>query len=217
MKDSNKLFKPLGALFIGLALSVVYDRILRPLILGWGSSKQEITKPWPGDELIPKPLTITTRGIHINAPLEQVWPWLVQIGQGRGGFYSFDWLENLLGMDIHNVEHIVPEFQQLSVGDLVPFWQGVGVTVQKIDPPFHLVLGGTFDPNSNEIGGTWSFFLQPTQVGTTRLIVRTRIAQFPPQWLSRIFSFILLEPAHFVMERRMLMGLKSRAERNRVR
>jgi hypothetical protein len=203
-----------GTLLVGTATLAIYDQILRPRILGWGATNEESTTPMPGDDLIPNPLTTTTRAIRINAPVEKVWPWLVQIGQGRGGFYSYDWLENIFGMNIHNTDRILPEYQQLNVGDLVLFWRGVGVTVRETDPPQTLVLGGSFDPNISEVGGTWTFLLHPLDAAITRLIVRARIAEFPPTWFSRIFSFVLLEPVHFIMERGMLFGIKNRVEKN---
>ena len=214
MKKSNRLIKTMGTLLVGTATLAIYDQILRPLILGWGATSKEIASPIPGDDLIPSPITVTTRGMRINAPVEKVWPWLVQIGQGRGGFYSYDWLENIFGMNIHTSDRILPDYQQLTIGDLVPFWQGVGVTVREIDPPYLLVLGGAFDPNSSEVGGTWTFMLHPLDAATSRLLIRTRIAEFPPSWLSRIFTFVLLEPAHFIMERGMLLGIKQRAEQS---
>ncbi len=213
MGKRNQTLKALGIGLSGVAALTIYRWVLRPRILGWGASKQEVTSPMLGDELLPNPVTVTTRAIQINAPVEKVWPWLAQIGQGRGGFYSYDWLENIFGMDIQNADRLLPEHQNLAVGDLVPFWQGSGVAVREIDPPHLLVLGGSFDSTSTEVGGTWTFLLRPLDAATSRLIVRTRIAEFSPPWLSHIFSFALLEPAHFIMERRMLLGIKDRSER----
>jgi hypothetical protein len=212
MKSRNNILKGFGTGLVGAAALVSYVLLLRPRILGWGASKEEVASPMPGDELLPNPITITTRAININAPVDQIWPWLVQIGQGRGGFYSYDWLENIFGLNIHNADRILPNHQHLNVGDLVPFVQGAGVTVQAIDPPKLLVTAGSFDPRSSEVGGTWTFILQKRDAITSRLIVRTRIADFPPSWLSRIFSFALLEPAHFVMEQKMLRTIKDRVE-----
>lgn len=213
MATQQKSTKFLTACLVGTGATIGYATLIRPKILSWGATQDEMAQPMPGDEFIPSPITQTTRAIDILAPQKQVWPWVVQIGQGRGGFYSYDWLENIFGMDIHNADQILPEHQDLAVGDLVPFWGQVGVTVRQILPPELLVLAGTFDPKSAATGGSWIFFLKEIAPSRCRLIIRTRIAAFPPHWLSRFFSFKLLEPAHFVMERGMLLGIKQRAEK----
>lgn len=206
---------------LGGAAAAAYLLGVRPWYLNWGATDFEVCRSMPGDDLVPKPGMQATRAITIDAPAERVWQWLVQIGQGRGGFYSYDWLENLLGMDIHNVDRIVPELQHLSVGDVVPFWSGVGVRVAMIEPPRALVLGGTiYRPEgrpvadgaseNGELGGSWAFLLEEMDERTTRLSVRTR-AVLHPNPLAALSIRLLLEPAHFVMERKMLLSLKQRA------
>jgi hypothetical protein len=165
-----------------------------------------------GDDLISCVLVQTTRAIRIQALAGAIWPWLVQMGQGRGGFYSYDWLENLFGMDIHNSNQLLPKYQHLVVGDLIPFWKNAGVRVMKIESEHFMILAGSLAPDSEAIGGTWTFLLEEAGEGNTQLIVRARVAAFPPYWLSRLFSLLLLEPVHFIMERKMLLGIKSRAE-----
>jgi len=136
---------------------------------------------------------------------------VVQIGQGRGGFYSYDWLENLFGMDIHNTRRLHPRLQQLHAGETVPFWRGVGIPVVLIQPPRLLLLAGTFAPGQ-PTSGSWIFVLEALDTGATRLIVRARAAGFSPTWLTIIFYQLFLEPAHFIMERKMLLGIKQRSE-----
>lgn len=207
-----------SGILLGAAAAGAYFLFLRPRHLCWGATKQEASCRLPGDELIPGQdlLLQTTRSITIRASALEIWPWLIQIGQGRGGFYSYDWLENLAGMNIHNTECILPEYQSLRVGNTVPFWKGVGVQVQAIEPGCFLVLAGGLSPDSPQIGGSWVFVLEPLGQRLTRLVVRARVATFPPPWLSRLFSALLLEPAHFVMERKMLLGIRERAEMKRI-
>ena len=152
-----------------------------------------------------------THAITIQAPVDRVWPWIAQIGQGRGGFYSYDWLENLFGMDIHNISNINPEWQTPQVGDLVPFWKGIGIPILQIEPPSLMVLGGSFAPQQ-PTGGSWTFLLESPDPQTTRLIVRARVAGFSPPAVSLVLYRFFMEPAHFIMERGMLLGIKSHAE-----
>jgi hypothetical protein len=213
MAKNNKTIKLFTAFLAGITATLGYAYLIRPRILGWGANPEEITDLMPGDELIHNPLTETTRAINIDAIVEEVWPWIVQIGQGRGGFYSYAWLENIFRLDIHNADQILPEYQDLAGGDLIPFWQGVGVTVRKILPPRLLVLAGSFDPQSEEVGGSWTFSLKDVDTAKCRLTVRTRIAAFAPHWLGKFMSFKIIEPSHFIMERGMLLGIKNRAEK----
>lgn len=203
-----------GVVAVVLAvLLILGHRLLRPAMLRWGATPPEISAPLPGDELISDPLLLCTRAISIKTSPEHIWPWLAQMGQGRGGFYSYDWLENLMGLDIHNADQIIPHMQALKAGDSIPFWRGAGVKVIRVEPPCLLVSGGSIyaDP-AGKMGGTWTFFLQEAEPGVTRLLVRTRVAKFPPPWLSTMLCRLLIEPAHFIMERGMLRGIRKRAE-----
>lgn len=166
----------------------------------------------PGDELILRPILHSTRAITIAAAPEAVWPWLVQMGQSRGGFYSYDWLENLAGLDIHNSDRIVPELQKLKVGDTIPFWRGAGVKVHSLIARQTLVLAGSLYGEKNDVGGTWVFAITPMDGGSTRLVVRSQIAAFPPQWLAWFLMHFLMAPMHFIMERRMMLTIKQRSE-----
>ncbi len=209
MRKSGQ-FKIFGAAAFSAAGLAACWFLIRPWHRKWGATAQEAAVPLPGDDLVPQALWRTTHAITIRAPIETVWSWIVQVGQGRGRFYSYDWLENLFGMDIRNTDRILPEYQRMQVGDTVPFWKGVGVTVRQIDPPRLLVLAGSLNGNQVTDGGSWVFVLRELSPGSTRLIVRTR-SVYGPFWIAPVVCLIG-EPAHFIMERAMLQGIKQRSE-----
>ena len=197
----------------------------RRRMLTWGASRAEATGALPGDELLVLPSFQTTRAVTVHAPPEAVWPWLVQMGQDRAGLYSYDWLENAFGLGFHNADRIVPEWQHLEVGDQIraaPPAAGpdAGFAVVAVDPGRSIVTAvgdpAKVVPLAEEgplpEGGTWVFVLRPLDGGRTRLLVRLRCRfGLPPagEWtVGR-----LLEPVHFVMERKQLLGIKARAER----
>jgi hypothetical protein len=178
----------------------------------------------PGDELVPRPQLGYTRAVEIDAPPDLVWPWLVQMGQGRGGLYSFDGLENLVGCDIHSADRVLPEHQELHAGDLVRLGP-VGYPcfrVAAIEPGASLVLVGA-DPrpphaaaSADAPGGvaSWQWQLRPASEGRrTRLLSRQRLAYPPTAGMHVMWH--LVEPVGFVMERQMLLGIKRRAESSR--
>jgi hypothetical protein len=161
----------------------------------------------PGDAFVPRPTNHATLAINIDARPEHVWPWIVQMGYQRGGLYSYDWLDRLFGyLDGPSADRILPEFQSLTVGDVIPMGRGLGFSVKQIDPGHSLVLGG-------EEGGVrweWNFGLYRIDETRTRLISRYR-ATMPRTIRGRLFWW-LLAPAAYIMTRRMLLGLKVRAE-----
>ena len=188
--------------------------LARPWYIRWGSTSAELRMSLPGDELTRAPRYVTQRAVTIDAPPDAVWPWLVQLGQDRGGFYSYERLERMIGADIRNADRIHPEWQGRRAGDLVravqPDYLGgvfgpeVGWRIVRLEPNRVLVLAG------------WgAFVLEPAADGTTRLIVRTRGASRPTlgSVVLAPFGLLLFEPAHFIMERRMLLGIKERVER----
>jgi hypothetical protein len=195
-----------------LAAITLADRWQR----GFGATAAEQTRDLPGDELIPYPRLQATRAIGIGAPTAAVWPWLVQIGRDRGGFYSYDTLENLLGLEAHSASTIVPEWQDLAVGDSIGFAPGLGLRVRTVTPKACLVLfadgrlpGSRTDDAGPTFRFSWSFTLAEVGPADTRLAVRERygfegaavsVAFWAAQWVS------------FVMTRGMLRGLKTRAE-----
>lgn len=191
---------------LGAAFLLAYRRLLRPWHLRWGAAEDEVEGAMPGDELVADPTLVSTRAVTIDAAPQAVWPWLVQIGQGRGGFYSYDWIENVFGLDIHSADAILDRHQELRPGDRVALApDGSGLDVERVEPDRLLVLG---EP---EGGLTWTFLLQPAD-GKTRLIARNRWTTAGGSLSFRLYM-ALIDPAAFVMERRMLLGIKARAER----
>ncbi|HEX7974849.1 MAG TPA: hypothetical protein VF498_10600, partial [Anaerolineales bacterium] len=136
------------ALGLGAAATAAYILAVRPWHEAWGAGKTELARSLPGDDLVPQPKVNATHAITISAPASAVWPWLVQIGEGRGGFYSYTWIEKMMGANIENSERILPEYQQLKVGDIVPFYQKSGPPVAAIEPGRYLVIGGRIDAQS---------------------------------------------------------------------
>lgn len=189
-------------------------------MFNWGATRQEVDESLPGDEIVGHAKYRSTRAITVNAPVDRVWPWLAQLGQGRGGLYSYDWLENLLRLDIHSADHIMPDHQHLAVGDVVrlvpegaePPLQFV---VSQVQPPHLLVLGpgGTRQDafRARMPFPVWTFRLTSGAEGTTRLVVRFQ-SDFEPSAMSQVVNKYALAPVHFVMERKMLLGIKHRAE-----
>jgi hypothetical protein len=203
-----------GASTLAVSVLAAYTFLVRPWHLRWGATDEEIEERLPGDEFVPNPENGATHAITINAPVAEVWPWLLQVGQTKGGFYSYTWLENLVGCEMHNADEIVPEWQTLRTGDVV--WlhpEAPPLPVIFVEPERAIVLGDATDkPESKGIGtGTWGFYLKDVDENTTRLIMRNRWMS-KPGLLSWVGNYILLEPAHFIMERKMMLGIKQRAE-----
>ncbi len=195
----------------GVLFAAGYWFAARPWYLRWGATAAEAARALPGDEFLPVAKRLATRAITIDAPPSAVWPWLIQIGQERGGLYSYDWLENLVGCDIHSADRIVPEFT-LQVGDKVrlgpegyPFF-----TVIEMQPERALVLGA--GPNvPAQVESTWVFYLEPLGGNATRLIVRGR-GDHEPTLMNYVMWEGIVDPLNFVMERKMMFGIKERAE-----
>ena len=176
----------------------------------------------PGDELVRQPMYETTQAITIHASAFRVWPWLVQIGVGRGGFYTYDALENMKGLNIHGAQRIHPEWQTLRAGDSIHISPVTPLKVQVLEPNHALVLHTVMNPFTAEIvdregsapraffDWTWAFVLEPITPLATRLIVRAR-GNLKPNIL-RVIALVFLKPLHLMMERGMLQGIKRRAE-----
>ena len=217
---------PLAALSAA-AVAAAYVLAVRPRLLRWGATPQEAAGPLPGDELVPIPRLQSTRAVNIAAPPSAVWPWLVQMGSGRGGMYSYDALENAVGLAMHSADRILPEFQQLAVGDVIPLSPSGGIPVRRLEPGAVLALGGRMDPGTGQVTAEagkaagprlaigWSFVLQPLGARSTRLLSRTRY-DYAPLALGIPLRGVL-EPLQFLMERKMLLGIRSRVERRRPR
>jgi hypothetical protein len=179
--------------------------------LRWRATKGERDATLAGDDLTPTPDLTATRAITVHAPADQVWPWLAQLGQGRGGFYSYDALENLVGCDIHSAETIVPEWQAIKVGDQVKLHPEVGLGVTVVEQGRALVLRGGVPMGAMPppYDFTWAFVLRQQPDGRTRLLVRERYGY--TQW----WAPLLVEPVAvvaFVMTQRMLRGIRDRVE-----
>jgi hypothetical protein len=182
----------------GVALTAIYFRFVRPWHLRWGTESDEDSVPLPGDEFLPEAGTDLIHGVTIDAPAEAVWPWLAQIGQDRGGMYSYEWLENLAGCEMRNAETIHPEWQHREIGEVVYLHPSGGLEVTVFEPGRAIGLRN------------WgTMVLVPQGATRTRLLVRGRI----PRGLFAAGYAMLMEIPHFVMERRMLVGIKERAER----
>ena len=199
-----------GTAVIGSAAA--YVLAVRSWQLRLGATDEERGATLDGDDLIADPDLVATRAITVHALADQVWPWIAQLGQGRGGFYSYDALENLVGCDIHSADRVVPEWQDLKVGDQVKLHPEVGLGVAVVKPGRALVLRGGVPMGAAPppYDFTWAFVLQEQPDGTTRLLVRERYA-YTQRWAP-----LLVEPVAvvaFVMSQRMLRGIRDRAER----
>ena len=218
-------FKDIGEGIVGAFL--ITATILTPFLgywRRWGATDAEVQRTFPGDDLVPHPKGEYTHAITIHTPATEVWSWLVQIGQGRGGFYSYELLENLIGCKMRNVDKIIPELQHLEVGDSIPMHPTMGspYKVVAIETGRALVLQIRVDTktkNTFELtdkmpekyqNSSWVFFLDEIAEGTTRLISRSR-----NDWnksLGNTLFFGIFGPISLVMDRKMLLGIKQRAE-----
>jgi hypothetical protein len=184
-------------------LSALYALYLRRRILTWGASEIEAYGPLPSDDLLEDADGVSTRAISIAAPPKAVWPWLAQMGPSpRGGAYTYDWIENLLGLNMNSTDRVLSEFQHPEVGETISFGSN-GMRLEICDPPRALVW------RALDGGWVWSFQLAPTAT-VTRLLSRNRFRL--PTLVSRI-AMLPVEPGSLIMERKMLLGIRDRAER----
>lgn len=198
--------------------TVVAAPLVRARYNRWGAEGHELLAPMAGDDLVPRPRLGYTRAVTVGAPVATVWSWVVQLGQGRGGLYSFDGLENLVGCRIHSVDRVVPGLQSLVARDLVRMGpEGYPCfRVAEVRAPTDLVLVGADPSPPHAVAAadgpgtaTWQFALRPREDGrSTRLVVRQRLTY--PDRASLLWH--LVEPVGFVMEREMLRGIRRRAE-----
>ena len=199
-----------GVSAIGVA-AATYILLARPWHLRWGASAQECDASLLGDDLIVSPDLTATRAITVRASAGQVWPWIAQLGQGRGGFYSYDFLENLVGCDIHSADRIVPRWQDIKVGDEVKLAPAVGLGVAALEPGRSLVLRGGIPVGNTPppYDFTWAWVLRDEPDGTSRLLVRERYT-YTRQWAR--FLVEPVEAVSFVMSQKMLRGIRDRTE-----
>ncbi len=195
-----------------------YILVVLPWQHRWGATDEEVLRTLPGDDLVPHPDLQWTRAITIKAKVAAIWPWLLQIGQGRSGYYSYPWLEKLMGLHVEHANQISPAWQQLKEGDIIPAEpDGSGYRVIKVEPNRALVLGAEEQdediPRSFTLlyhAFTWAFVLEQVDPECTRLIMRMRARSrhHPLVLLANLF----IDFGAFFMKRRMLLGLKQRAE-----
>ncbi|MDI6098716.1 SRPBCC family protein [Actinoplanes sp. NEAU-A12] len=189
-----------------MAAATACSPLARHWYLTYGATGEETALTLPGDDLLPDPDIQSTRAITIAAPPSAVWPWLVQMGGGRGGAYTYDWIENLLALDVHSADDILPQFQHLAVGDVLPLRpKGPGMRVEICDPERTIAFRST--------DGTWVWILHlTTRWLKARLISRNRILVPGATWPRRLVGRAVMEPGSLIMERRMLLGIKQRAQ-----
>lgn len=230
-KNNHSWLKRLGLVLLYLLIAVaiaslLYIFILRPWHMNWGSTSAEVRETMPGDDLVPNPIISTTRSITIKAPADLVWQWIVQIGYKRAGFYNYDFINNLFGqadyVDGHkSAKRIVPELQNLQVGETLYLHSQASFKVQAIDPGKSLILSNRVDVKTGQpfelgsptpaeyLNNSWVFYLKAVDSNTTRLISRQRY-----DFHSKTIGMGLygIEPGAFLQERAMLKGIKNRAE-----
>lgn len=215
MRLIKALMLALGSAFV--ASGVVYFAFVRPKVRGWGLDPHEAELPLPGDELIDEPSHVETRGITIHAPVSKVWPWLIQMGFGRAGWYSYDMLDNKGSAD-----GVLPEFQTLNVGDIMPTHPGGGFLVKVVEAERALVLYTDTDllrsqaersenESYPEIKASWAFYLQPED-GGTRLIERFR-ARTPGSGPATAVLGEIMGTGIVLMTRKQMLSIKERVER----
>ena len=202
----------------GAAL-IVWNLVATPFIgqrrLRWGTVGTEATDPLPGDGFVSEPKWTYTLGVAVDASPEAVWPWIAQLGQGRGGFYTYQTLENMVGCKITNTTAILPDHQHPAVGEGIFLYQDAPpLRIEIVDPPNALVLFGSPADIGAEGMSTWQFVVDPGPDGGSRLLTRGRY-DYTQDWKSRLaFGRFPLEAITFVMSRKMMLEIKRLAERN---
>jgi hypothetical protein len=185
------------------AVGATYSRWLRQPILTWGATDEEAAGRLPGDDLLEAADGVATRAIDVDAPAAAVWPWLAQMGPApRGGAYTHDWIENLMGLNMHSADRVLPEFQHPQVGDTIGYGSN-RMRVERVEPERVLAW------RSEDGNWVWTFVLAERD-GATRLISRNRFRL--PSLAARL-GMLPMEPASLVMEHKMLRGIKERAKR----
>lgn len=192
--------------------------LVRPWHMRWGATDAEVSAAMPGDDIVPRALFNATRAITIDAPPQEVWPWIAQLGYRRGGFYTYDLVDNA---GERSADRIIDEYQHIRVGDLIPmFHESHGLAIAYAIDSFEVNewMFWVHRPHtSEEPDSTWSWRLAQLPAGGTRLVTRMKQDY---RWRTprlAMFNLILMEFGDFAMERRMLRGIKARAERMSAR
>jgi hypothetical protein len=201
--ETHAMRKAGTAIIAGGSLAALYFGGLRDAQMHWGASADEAEGRLSGDELMPAAAAVSTRAIEIKAPPSAIWPWLVQMGPGRAGAYSYDWIERRLGIPIENTDRIIPELQHLEVGDEMPM-PGYAMRAEIVEQERTLAF------RSSDGRWVWSFHLRATD-GHTRLISRNRFDTSDYR-LKDWLGYAVMEPGSWVMERKMLRTIKQNAE-----
>ncbi len=223
MAKAKEILESIGAAFMIFG-TIVLRPFLRLRYCRWGAKDDEVKRALPGDERMPHPMTEKLQAITISAPAHDVWPWIAQIGQERGGLYSYELLENMIGCKMRSADRIVPEWE-LKVGDNVRFGPK-GYPVQKVlavDPNRMLFMAGAdpkteqpFDPTAPTpaayVNSTWTFHLDQLPDGKTRLLSRERLDYAPDTFGNKLIWRIMTDPMAFVMTRKMLLTIRERVE-----
>ncbi len=201
---AQALLKRRGVAIGSIAVAaMLYRLLLRQPVLNWGATDAEANARLPGDELLEEADGVATRAITIAAPASAVWPWIAQMGPSpRGGAYTYDWIENLLGLDMHSADRVLPEYQHPQVGETLGYGKN-RMRFERVEPQRVLAT------RSEDGNWVWTFVLDE-QDGRTRLISRNR---FRLPTLTAKIGMVPMEPASLVMERKMLRGIKRRSER----
>ena len=227
----NKKIRYVWESIVGSALIVVavtLSPLLRPWYSKWGTIGEEASRSLPGDDLVPHPRIESTCAIGIQAAAAAIWPWLIQIGYRRAGWYSYDLLERIVGagnfVDGHSANRIITKLQHLEVGDKIFMHPRIlGLSVAAIEPGLALVFHTRIDMQTGDsfelgdampdkyVNSGWIFFVDELDEKNTRLIIRSRF-DYEPSFINLITWRVLTDPISFVMERKMLLGIKRRAE-----
>jgi hypothetical protein len=217
-RKSNALTVAAVAGFGLLAGAAAYTFFVRRWHNRWGATDEEVAMSLPGDEIVATPNMNSTRAITINAAPEDIWPWLVQMGKGRGGLYSYDWLDIAFGMlDRPSSEEILPEFQSLREGDVIPIGKDNDTSddfyVHIVQPERALVIGANDLSFRDRV--SWAMVLLPIGRNKTRLLMRVR--GYVPMDAKGVVMYALLDPSAFIMLWKQMQNLKRLGERTRIR
>lgn len=208
---------------IAIMIACYFTIFLKPWRDRWGMTKDQLDREFPGDHIVPDPRSEFTHGIDIDAPADFVWPWIVQMGKDRGGFYSYELLENLVGLKIYNSDEILTEYQRTKVGDMIPFGPETAYPLVICEPGSAMVIENhddldarkSYDPEQghpdNFLHLTWLWFIEPVGNRRSRFISRNRL-NYKSSLKNRMTIGLLAEPIVFAMDRKMCLGIKKRAE-----
>ena len=203
---------------VSVALAVLVSwPVSRRWLQNWGSFPKEVRRAWPGDAFVLPDHTTYTRAVTIHTSVSNVWPWLVQFGLGRAGFYSYELLERLVGIPVKNVESIIPDCQDLAVGDKVllhPKAPGIPVAALKRDS--HICFGVVSDPErlvqKPDPARSWSLYIEPRSERASRLLLRSCVEPLRDRSFAKHLAALIEAPIDFVMEQRMLRTIKRLSE-----